>query len=171
MVKIWQYVRANSALCAVVLLVLAIGGGIAYQRSDRVQIRRRFNRLADLAGRSPTESMIAMAARSEQLSNLFADRTTLAVPIRGLTGEYSRREIVQSAVSAKSQAESIQLDFHDMRIRDISGDNAHCTVTARLRAVINGERINEVRELDCHLVREAGRWVFKSFSVAEVLQR
>ena len=171
MVRIWQYARANATLCASVLLLVAIVGGIAYQRSDRVQIRRRFNRLAVLAGRGPSDSMIAMAARSEQLSSLFADRTTLAVPITGLTGEYSRREIVQSAIRVKSLAESIQLDFHDLRIRDISGDNAYCTVTGRLRAVISGERINEVRELDCHLVREDGRWVFKSFSVAEVLQR
>ncbi len=169
--KILQFIRANAALSALVLLVLLIGGGIAYRRSDRVQIRRRFNRLADLAGRSPTESMIAMAARSEQLSNLFAAKTELSIPVRGLTGEYSRREIVQSAVRVKSQAESIELDFHDLKIREISGDNALCTVTARLRAVINGERINEVRELDCRLVREEGRWVFSSFSVAEILQR
>lgn len=171
MVKLIKLIKANPALCLVIVLIALAGVIFFHMRSDRIQIKRRFDQLSELAGRSSGENMIVMAAQTEKLSNLFAAEAVLAVPVHNLEGTYSRREIVQSALRIKSQSESIRLDFYDLEIVQIIGEKALCRVTARVQATVDGEQINEVRELDCFLLKEDSRWVFSEFRISEILQR
>ena len=74
--------------------------------------------------------------------------------------------------SFRSRFSELSFRFDDFTVLFPEKDVAEVEVTGRLTGKqINGERVNETRELQCLFKRLEGQWLFYRLKVVEVLKR
>lgn len=165
----------NVRQAAVIAAAVLVAGGLLYwalRDSESNRVRRRFDRLSELARVVPGAHIVATGLASRNLAELFTDPATLRTPLHEFGGTYSRQQIVQSALALKGSCERLELTFADLDTRFPSPGNAVCTVTARAKGVHrSGGAFAETHELDCKLVKDDGEWRFTDCTVVDVLVR
>lgn len=140
--------------------------------NEKRHVRKQFNRLSEAVSFAGGEGLIAHGLKSNRLADLFAEETTLSIPVHGLTGQYSRTEIIQNALAAKNMCERLSLDFYDLAINISDQSQAQVTTTARVKGhTFGGEAFNDVRELHCDLRKIKGHWLFTACRVDSIITR
>jgi len=107
--------------------VLAAGALLNWMlRDDEAdRVRKRFERLAELAEVAPGAHIVATGLASRGLADLFTDPATLRTPLHDLGGgTYSRQQIAQNALALKGGCERLTLTFVDLETRFPSSGNA-----------------------------------------------
>lgn len=165
----------NLRQAAIVAAAVIVSGALLHwmlRDGESERVRRRFDRLAELAEVVPGAHIVATGLSSRGLADLFTDPATLRTPLHDLGGTYSRQQIAQNALALKGGCERLTLTFVDLETRFPSPGNAVSTVTARLKGVHRtGGEFAETRELECRLVKADGEWRFADCTVVEVLKR
>jgi len=140
--------------------------------NEKRHIQKQLRRLSDAVSFASGEGLIAHGLKSKRTGELFAEETTLSIPVYGLTGRYSRTEIVQNALGAKNTCTRLSLDFYDLTIDIPEPSRARVNTTARLKGqTISGESFNEVRELYCDFNKINGHWLFTACTVDSIITR
>jgi hypothetical protein len=156
----------------VLLLLLAAASGWWWWReqSPERQVRQRLVRLAELASKRRGEGGATLAAKSQMLSGLFAERVELAGDLSYLSGTFAGEELASTIINARLQLEWLDLAFSDVRVNCPQRDAAVAAFTARVQAAAKGERHHaeeETRAVTARLKRDPqGTWVFTEFRLA-----
>lgn len=160
-------------------LVLVLGGLALgwhwFGGGDEQKLRRAFSQLGSVVSKSGgTVSQLAILGTQDDLSKLFADPVTLQVSGEedyGLDGTYSRAEVNSNLARLRQVCKTLQISFSDIRIRSRNSSTASVDATVRATATFEDGKAEEVRLLSCQLVKEDGRWRFKSFIERQVLDK
>jgi hypothetical protein len=108
----------------------------------------------------------------KDIGTLFFEPCELKVPDQSLSGSFTRQEISTYAGSARSHSSQLDLKFHDLHIEFPEKEVAKVTLTGRLIGKsTTGERVDEVRELECILRKVENEWLFSRIEVVEVLRK
>ena len=164
--KPWMLIALIS-LAAIISISLVLRSN-----SDKRHIQRQFKRLSDAVSFTSGESLIAHGLSSKRLGDLFAEESTLSIPVHGLSGRYSRTELVRNALGAKNMCERLNLDFFDLTVDITEPSQAQVTTTARLKGqTLSGDTFNDVRELHCALKKNKGHWLFTACRIDSIITR
>lgn len=125
-----------------VLAVAAIAAGIFLWRvlfpSDETRILKLLSGLADTASLPANEGNIGRVRRIERLSSAFTpDIVIRFTPLGDRAFEISGRdEIQQAAMAARGAAQSVKIDFIDIRVTEADGAAGKGTaeLTAKIQA-------------------------------------
>jgi hypothetical protein len=155
------------------LLLLLVAAGLGWwwwreQSPDR-QVRKRFDRLAELVTKRRGEGGATLAAKSQVLSGLFADRVELAGDIPYIGGTFSGEELASTIISARLQFDWLELGFANLQITFPQADEATANFTAKVQAAGKGEHhggAEETRSVAARLRRSPQGWVFTEFRLA-----
>jgi hypothetical protein len=155
-----------------VLVVAAFAALVIWLMPDEKKaIRKQFARLSELAGKKGDESLFVTAAQARALAELLTDPCELKGNMHSLGGTYSRQEAATAVAAIRTQFNTMALDLVDLTIELPEKNKAKVTLTAKLNASGSGERVSEVRELDCTLLKQDGKWLFNACQVVEVFQK
>jgi hypothetical protein len=106
------------------------------------------------------------------IGGLFDEHCELKTDYPSLSGSYTREEISTYVGSARSHVSQLSLKFYDLQIVFPEKEVAKVTLTARLTGTSTaGERMDEIRELECLLRKIGKKWLFTKIEVVEVLKK
>ena len=164
-------VKAVVVVLALLAVALATAKLLAPE-SDEAKVRKLFKRFAAIVDKSPGESSIAMALKTEGLKDMLAASCSVDIPACGFNGDFTPEEAYSLAVKFRMAFESLSLDFHDLGVEFPGPDSAVAEFTARISGARRGERgVSETRELRAKLVKQDGQWRFRDCEAVEVLRK
>lgn len=147
-------------LILAVLLVLGYWAWMAAVPNPRAVIRRRLEKLAQIASFSQDEGPGTKLANVQKIGGYFADQVTVNVEVQGLDkAEYnSRAELIQSMQAARMAVGSVQAKFLGSKIEMTPG-NQEAIVGVVLTVDINGEQNAVVVDLKIGMKKIGGDWL------------
>jgi hypothetical protein len=162
----------TASILASILTILIVGVSLSCSTNEEKRVRNQFKLLSEFVSKDRSENALTMAQKIKNTAQLFVDGCEINVPDQSVVGSYSRDEIARYAGQARLQFSKLSLRFHDLDIYFPENAVALVTVTARAEGNSkDGERVNEVRELQCALTRTEDVWLFSRIEVVEVLQK
>jgi hypothetical protein len=154
------------------LAVIAAVGVFLFRGNENSRVRRQFRRLAESVSKAPDEGNLVMVMKTETLRRLFAPECDLEFNEQVLNGVFTPDQLVAQLVRGRSQLSTITASFPEVVATFPKPDLAVVAATARFQATHrNGQAVDETRELECELRKEAGEWRFQRVAVVEVLKR
>jgi hypothetical protein len=165
-------VRDRRAYAAAIALALVLLGLILFYPTDRRKVKKVFSRTAEWVSKEGPEGALSQAQRIPEGERLFADPCELEAEAYRLSQSFTPRELARMAVGARSRFDTLELKFYDLEVWFPEDGKAEATVTLRLEGRSSGgESLSETHEMDCELVEEDGRWLFRSIKLVEVLKK
>lgn len=165
-------VKIKYLLAGVLLVIIGIVLVVTVLPSEEKRVKKRFHLLSEWVLKSPEESSLAMLQKMKDIGTLFLEPCELKFLNESLSGSYTRQEISAYAGSARSHFSQLNLKFYDLHVAFPEKEVAKANLTARLVGRFKtGERLDEIRELDCLLKKRDGKWCFSQIEVIEVLKK
>ncbi len=164
--------RIKYLVSAALIVIVGILVSIALIPSEEKKIRKQFHFLSEWVSKSPEENAFTMFQKMKNIGTLFNEHCDMKVPDQSLSGSYTREEISTYAGSARSHVSQLDLNLYDLRIVFPEKEVAKVNLTARLTGrTAAGERVDEIRELECVLRKIDKKWLFNQIEVIEVLKK
>lgn len=165
-------VRSKASILAVLILALGILAIWRFFPDEEKKVRKQFDRFGEYASKAGDENPLATASKIKKVISLFTDPCEVEIPFTALAGKYNHQEIGAYAAGFRSRFSELSFRFDDFTVLFPEKEVAEVEVTGRLTGKqINGERVNETRELQCLLKKLEGQWLFYRFEVVEVLKK
>jgi hypothetical protein len=165
-------VRKRYLLIFGLMVILGIVIAITFFPSEEKRVRKQFRLLSECVSRSPEENAFTLLQKMRDIGGLFDEHCELRTDYPSLSGTYTREEISTYAGSARSHVSQLDLRFYDLQIVFPEKEVAKVTLTARLTGTSTaGERMDEIRELECLLRKIGNKWLFRQIDVVEVLKK
>jgi len=165
-------VKIKYLLVGVLMVIIGIVLAATVFPSEEKRVKKRCRLLSEWVSKSPEESALAMLQKMKDIGTLFLEPCELKSPNESLSGSYTRQEISAYAGSARSHFFELNLKLYDLHVDFPEKEVAKVNLTARLIGRSKtGERVNEIRELDCLLKKTDRKWFFSQIEVIEVLKK
>jgi hypothetical protein len=156
----------------VLIAIIAIILAVTVFPSEEKGVKKRFRLLSEWVSKSPEENSFTMLQKMKDIGTVFLEHCELKAPNESLSGSYTRQEISAYAASARSHFSQLDLKFYDLRIAFPEREVAAVTLTSRLQGKSTaGDRVDEIRELECLLRKIENKWLFSQIEVIEVLKK
>jgi hypothetical protein len=155
-----------------ILLLVATAALIIWlMPNEKKAIRKQFACLSELARKNEDENLFVTLSKAKLLSELMTDPCELKGNIQPLDGTYSRQEAATAFAAIRAQFDAIALELTDLSIEFPEKGSAAVTLTARFKATGSRDSVSEVRELNCTLVKQDGKWLFNTCQTVDVFQK
>jgi hypothetical protein len=157
-----------------VSLIAAIGvlAAVFLLPGEEKKVRKQISLLARYVSKDEEEKILTMAGKMKNLESLFAESCRVAAPPYSLAGDFSRAEVANLAARARFHFTHLALTFHDLTVSFPNPETAEVVLTGEVKGQSSrGESVQEVREIDCVLKKQEGRWLFNKWEIVEVLKR
>ena len=165
-------VKIKYLLVGVVMVIIGIVLAATVFPSEEKRVKKRFYLLSEWVSKSPEESALIMLQKMKDIGTLFLEPCELRSPNEFLSGSYTRQEISAYAGTARSHFSQLNLKLYDPHVDFPEKEVAKVNLTARLIGRSKtGERVDEIRELDCLLKKMDRKWFFSQIEVIEVLKK
>ncbi len=165
-------VKIRYVLIGLLVVILALLGGLSLFQSDSKRIKKQFESLSKLVSKEKGESPLTMATKAKSVGALFAETCTLTVPVDGLAASYTPEEISGYAANTRVAFSELSLKFYDFNIEFPGKGIAKVLLTANLRGkFMNGDVVDETREVQSTLKKIDRSWLFSQIEVIEVLKK
>lgn len=134
-------------------------------------IRKRLAEMRELVSFSSNEGPLAKLANSEKLLGYFTPDIEIRINIPGrqdlsLSG---REDLRQAILGARSQVDSIHMEFHDIRVMvDATKTSATTLVTVRADGATGGEPF--VERMRIYFTKTDGKWLVSAANRAPVVR-
>jgi len=158
------------------LLVLLLVAGLAilalrgYLESDRRQIERQFERLAEAASVQGTESPIAQIAQAAQVARFFTDDIVLRLGQDSSSVIAGRDALVALAAQARRRG-AMQVMFDDVQVSVGGPDSASVYTTVTATGASLQSEVVEAREISVTLQKVDGEWLIARVEGVRTLER
>jgi hypothetical protein len=158
-----------------VLLLALIGLGYwlytVFFPPDAVVIRKRLNKIAELASFSSTQGNIVRVANLERLGTYFADNVEVIVDVPGVGAHTfnQKAELMQAAGAARSSLSSISAKFIDINV-DVGSAKHLATADLTLEASVAGQKDAVIQELKFTLENIKGEWLVVRVETVKTLK-
>jgi hypothetical protein len=157
------------AVLALTLSVLAI---LTLFPSEKKKVRKQFEGLSNVVSKEPGESVFTTARKAKEIVPLFDENCELIMPADSVSAYFSRGEITSYVIRGRTQFSDLSLTFVDLSITFPDPGTAKVVLTAKLKGnVVNGDRMDETREVQSTLKKIKRKWLFAAFEVVEVLKK
>ncbi len=165
-------VKTKYLIIAVLMVMIGIALAITLVPSEEKRVKKPFQLLSEWVSKSTEENAFTMLQKMKDIGTLFLDPCEMKISDQSLPGSYTRQEISTYVGSARSHSSQLGLRFHDLHIEFPEKEVAKVTVTGRLIGKsTTGERVDEIRELECFLRKVENKWLFSRIEVVEVLRK
>lgn len=137
-----------------------------FTHSETAQIKRVFASVEDLAAKSPGESVMESAAKSQSLAHHFKDGCAIVDRGHGLKASYSRDDIAGGLLAFRSGATKISIVFRQLEI-SVDGSEAQVEGWIDYSETETTWPRHEPKEEKflAHLEKTDGKWLFSRISV------
>ncbi|EEF61162.1 hypothetical protein [Pedosphaera parvula] len=158
----------------VLLVVLAALGYWIYTvlfPPTEVVIRKRLNKIAELASFSSGQGNIIKVANLERLGTYFKDNVEVVVDVPGF-GPHTfnqKAELMQAAGAARSTVPSLNAKFIDINV-DVGSAKHLATADLTLEASVGGQKDAIVQELKFTLENVNGTWLVARIETVKTLK-
>jgi len=165
-------VKMKYLIAAFLIVVVAISAALLFFPSEERKVKRRFALFSDYVSKDSKENTITMASKIKRITALFSEHCNFMISDHSLSGNYTREDISGMALRGRAYFSTLDLKFYDLKVSLPEKDLARVNVTARLSGQsVDGERVDETRELMCLLKKVEKNWLFSSLEVIEVLRK
>ena len=165
-------VRIKTILIAVLALILGILAATYLSESEEKKVKKQFALLSKWVSKDVGENPITMASKAKNIGTLFAESCELKVPVDSITATYTPAEVSSYAIRGRMQFSELALKFYDLTVEFPEKGTAQVVLTANLKGrSMNGELIDETREVQSVLNKIDQKWLFSAFEVVEVLEK
>jgi len=158
------------------LLVLLLVAGLAilalrgYLESDRRQIERQFERLAEAASVQGTESPIEQIAQAAQVVRFFTNDVVLRLGQDSSSVIAGRDALVALAAQARRRG-PLQVMFDDVQVSVGGPDSASVYATVTATGANLQSEVVEAREISVTLQKVDGDWLIARVEGVRTLER
>ena len=168
-------VRIKYLRWIIVIIIIVIAGVLAwlyFSKTEEKKIKRQVDLLSEYASKESGENALIMANKIQSIKTLFAESCEIEAENVPLSGSYTPDEIGSYAVQARLQFSKLSLGFYDPEIKFPEKGFARVSLTARVTGnYTTGESVDEAHELEVLLEKREKKYLFKSFTVTEVLKK
>ena len=157
---------------AVLALILSLLAVLTLFPSEEKQVRKRFKALSNVVSKEPRENVFTTARKAQEIVPLFDENCELIIPEDSVSAFFSRGEITSYVIRGRTQFSDLSLTFVDLSITFPERGTAKVVLTAKLKGkVVNGDKVDETREVKSTLTKIKRKWLFVAFEVVEVLKK
>ena len=154
------------------VVLLAGAATLLFSRSEKKQIAKRLDKLAELVTKKGGDSALKMALRVQKLPEFFTRPVRLHTPVYHMEGAMSPTEIASEIMRGRAMFNSLSLRFYDVDIEVTEKTTAKLRMTARVVGQLSTrEGVDEVQELECVLRKVEGQWCFAECRAVAVLEK
>jgi len=154
------------------IVIAGLSAVVHLYPSEEKKIKKQFSLLAKWISVEQNENVFTIAYKMKSLGDLFTDKVNLKIPDYNLSGGYSRSDIISYTGRARLPFSQFTLQFYDFQIAFPDSETARVTVTGRITGKwLQGEGLEETRELEWILKKVGKEWLFREMEVAEVLKK
>ena len=165
-------VRIKTILIAVLVVILGILAATYLLESEEKKVKKQFDLLSKWVSKDLGESPITMASKARNIGTLFAESCELKVPVDSISATYTPAEVSGYVLHGRLQFSEMSLKFYDLTVEFPEKGTAQVVLTANLKGrSMNGELIDETREVQCVLKKTDQKWLFSACEVVEVLEK
>ena len=161
----------------IIICLFLIAAGIAiyflfFQNNDEKIIKKQMLTLAELTSKSTNEKTTAAIIKNQSLQKIFAPQCELRFGINMFDGVFSSLQLANSISQANMYLQSSKIQASDITVMLIDANNAEVDFTGEFRGRSKGgDYIEEIRALSAKLEKLDGKWVIKSISIQQVLEK
>jgi hypothetical protein len=139
--------------------------------SPQVVIRKRLQKMAQIASFSPGQGMISKVAAIERLGTFFSEDAEVVVDVPGVGSHvFNRREeINQALMAAKSSISSLKAEFPDINV-EVAPSKLSAIASLTLEASVNGQKDLIVQELRLSIKKINGDWLVTKVETVRTLK-
>jgi hypothetical protein len=157
---------------AVLVFILSVLAVLTLFPSEEKKVRKQFKALSNVVSKEPRESVFTTARKAKEIVPLFDENCELVIPADSVSAFFSRGEITSYVIRGRTQFSDLSLTFVDLSITFPERGTAKVVLTAKLKGkVVNGDRMDETREVQSTLKKIKRKWLFAAFEVVEVLKK
>jgi len=157
---------------AVLVFILSVLAVLTLFPSEEKKVRKQFKALSNVVSKEPRESVFTTARKAKEIVPLFDENCELVIPADSVSAFFSRGEITSYVIRGRTQFSDLSLTFVDLSITFPDPGTAKVVLTAKLKGnVVNGDRMDETREVKSTLKKIKRKWLFAGFEVVEVLKK
>jgi hypothetical protein len=160
----------------VALLLVLIGLGFwlytVFFPGPEKAIRKRLEKVAQLASIRPGQGLLSRGASIQELANCFDSKVEITLNWRGgsqhsLAG---RDEIIETAKLAHGQFQTLEIEFLDLNVT-LAPDKQSATVNLTAKVTTSDERDFQVQELKITLKKVNGEWLIFQIETVRTLSQ
>ena len=157
---------------AVLVLILGVLAVLTLFPSEEKKVKKQFEILSRVVSKEPGENVITTARKAQEIAPLFDENCELIIPADSVSAYFSHAEMTSYVIRARAQFSDLSLTFVDLSITFPDRRTAKVVLTAKLKGkVVNGDSMDETREVQSTLKKIKRKWFFAAFEVVEVLKK
>ena len=141
-------------------------------QSEEAKIKNQFQLIAGKIEKAAGESPIIGAANAGKLKELITSPCRVLAPDYNFEKDISTDDISGFVLAKKMQFHDLSITFHDFVIELTSDTTASVTLTGGIEGELsNGEKISDMHEYSCEMLKTEDVWMLKVIEIVEVLQQ
>jgi hypothetical protein len=157
---------------AVLVFILGVLAVLILLPSEEKKVRKQSKALSNMVSKKPGENVFTTARKAQELVPLFDENCELIMPADSVSAYFSRGEIASDVIRGRTRFSDLSLTFADLSITFPERGIAKVVLTAKLKGKgVNGDRVDETREVQSTLKKIKRKWLFAAFEVVEVLKK
>ena len=151
--------------CAIAAYFVFAGSG------DEAKIRRTLEKMTQLAAKPQEPKPAELAMKLRILQTVFAEQVSIEFSAHRFAENYTPRSLEPMLVNFRKHFASSDSSMSDLEI-NLSGSRADAVFSCRFQAVNRKkERVDEVYDVHCQLVKREQTWYIERVSINEILER
>lgn len=134
-------------------------------------IRKQLFELARAASIGPNEAPLTKLAKTQKVIGFFADNAQISVDIPGRSVQTfsGHDDLRQAVLGARSMVNNLKIDFVDVVV-SVAPDKSNAVADLTATAVLPGEKIPEVQELEFHFKQLDHSWLIERVDFVKTLR-
>ena len=166
--------KRRKLIISTVIALIVCGAAVfltCIRQDDNAKIRRVIFKFVRLAEKPDHASAAELAVKLRTLQTVFCDEVTLDIRHPAISEKYSPRSLEPLLVRYRKHFNHADASLSDLEI-NISGERADALFSVHLTGVtLRRHRVDEVRDVNCTLIRADGAWRIEKVSITNVLER
>ncbi|MBA3006895.1 MAG: hypothetical protein KKB91_12385 [Proteobacteria bacterium] len=153
------------------VLVIALGGWLAYYFSDKEVIKRQLTDLAVELGKEGQESPIQMALKMRKVKNMLGKSCLVTIPERTYHEALEQDLIIHYLIYHRNRYSLLAIAFEDVIVNIPAKGQAEVQNTVRLRRQNTTQTapIEEIHKVEMSLVKADQKWLFDKVILPKAL--
>lgn len=156
---------------ALALLLLTTAYYFLNSNSDEEKIRKSLVSLASLAVKPSEASPAELAVKLRTIQTIFTGEIIIDFGARKLSGKYTPRSLEPMMVNFRKHFANSKCSAGNIEIT-VAGERADAVFSCSFKGTtIKGDVIDEVKDVNCRLVKYEKKWYIESISINDILER
>lgn len=152
-------------------LALLVAGIVFFLPSEEKKIRNNLESLAEYCSTTKNESVIETLQKITLAAKLCTTPCKVYIESSQIDRELNQKDITDRLLMMKKRLPDTRFSFEDTAV-DLSGeDRATVLTTLRLNGKAVDGRFTDAYEMNITVERQAGDWLFSSFTVIEFMKK